>query len=281
MPQFFPPPIFAKFNSSKENKLYYERYKYYEKLIPEVAERLKKDIQKKRHEPINIIGKARKTRKAYSIFVNFYSRDVVIPNGPNEDALISLQSKAFESDHLGKIKKVNILYPAKCNVLILFNCQLFEERPIWSKAALLHKSGVFNDKLKVVLPCVAYYCNNGPWRIMWCKFGYDPRLDPNSRIYQTFDYRIRESGILNTFYLTLITLNLNILGGLKVKVQAKRSYTSNLMHYKAGPTNTEKFSLKDCSKQSINAKQPIDETFYVLKPNIIPPARQMFYQVSK
>lgn len=41
---------------------------------------------------------------------------------------------------------------------------------------------------------MAYYFINGPWRISWVKFGYDPRKDPTARIYQTLDYRIRTAG---------------------------------------------------------------------------------------
>ncbi|KAF2904878.1 hypothetical protein ILUMI_01295 [Ignelater luminosus] len=242
MPLFLPPPLFAKFNSSKENKLFYERYKYYEKVLPEVAERLKKDSRKKQDSKHNAIDRTRAVRKVNSIFVNFNSKDVTIPQGPREGALNAIRKRGLDA---GSLKKIQ---------------QLFQERPIWSKSALLHKSGVRNDQLKAVLPAVAYYSPNGPWRVMWCRYGYDPRLDPTSRIYQTFDFRIRASV------------------GLKVKVQAKRSYSSNLMHYRAGPVTTDKFSLKDCSNQKSKSKPPVDETFYILKPNMLPPARQMFYQ---
>lgn len=76
--------------------------------------------------------------------------------------------------------------------------KLFEERPIWSKAAVAYKTGISEATLKYVLPSVAYYFINGPWRVMWVRYGYDPRKDPSARIYQTFDFRIRDMGI--TFY---------------------------------------------------------------------------------
>ncbi|KAF5308795.1 hypothetical protein FQR65_LT06028 [Abscondita terminalis] len=243
MQLFFPPPVFAKFNSSKDNKLYYDRYKYYEKVLPQVAERLKKEAFGKKQGPKNIIGRSRLLRTANSIFSNFNAKDIIIPDGPNEAALKNLERRGLaQSGPMEKIKK------------------LFEERPIWSKSALLHKSGLRNDHIKIILPTVAFYCPTGPWRIMWCRFGYDPMKDPSCRIYQTFDFRVRASG------------------GLKVKVQAKRSYTSNILTYKGGPNTKEKFSLKHCSSASPVTKQGIDESFYVLKPGMIPPARQMFYQ---
>ncbi|KAF5300326.1 hypothetical protein FQA39_LY11183 [Lamprigera yunnana] len=244
MPFFFPPPVFAKFNSSKDNKLFYERYKYYEKVLPEVAERLKKESDKKQ-EPKNIISsRLRLFRKANSIFINFNAKDIVIPEKPSEAALNDLQRRGLLSDS-GPLERLR---------------KFFEGRPIWSKSALLHQSGIRNDRLKILLPAVAYYCLNGPWRIMWCKYGYDPTKDPNSRIYQSFDFRVRARG------------------GLKVKVQAKRSYSSNILHYKAGPLTSAKFSLKNCTAGNTVTKPVIDERFYILKPSMLPPARQMFYQ---
>ncbi|KAK4879873.1 hypothetical protein RN001_008019 [Aquatica leii] len=245
MPFFFPPPVFAKFNSSKDNRLYYERYKYYEKVLPEVAKRLKKETFGKKQVTKNIISsRPRSFRTVNSIFINFNAKDVTIPQCPTEAAVNAIKRKGVltESGPMAKIKK------------------LFEERPIWAKSALLHKSGVRTDHIKVILPVVAYYCSTGPWRIMWCKLGYDPTKDPNSRIYQTFDFRVRASG------------------GLKVKVQAKRSYSSNVLHYKAGPTTNQKFSLNHCSVTNPVTKQRIDERFYILRPGMLPAARQMFYQ---
>jgi len=76
----------------------------------------------------------------------------------------------------------------------LFALQLFEERPIWSKNALMCVTKYSSDQLKFLLPAAAYYFVTGPWRVMWVRFGYDPRLDPTSRIYQTLDYRLRKKG---------------------------------------------------------------------------------------
>lgn len=41
---------------------------------------------------------------------------------------------------------------------------------------------------------MAYHFVNGPWRPLWVRYGYDPRKDPKARIYQTFDFRVREIG---------------------------------------------------------------------------------------
>ncbi|MBA0709153.1 hypothetical protein Golax_024213 [Gossypium laxum] len=39
---------------------------------------------------------------------------------------------------------------------------------------------------------VAYYFSNGPFRRFWIRKGYDPRKDPESRIYQRTDFRVPE-----------------------------------------------------------------------------------------
>lgn len=65
---------------------------------------------------------------------------------------------------------------------------------MWSKYALMCRTKFSNDQLKLLLPAVAFYFLTGPWRVMWIRFGYDPRKDTASRIYQTLDYRLRRKG---------------------------------------------------------------------------------------
>lgn len=72
--------------------------------------------------------------------------------------------------------------------------QHFKRRPIWSKIALQHILNVSAELIRLLLPAVAYYHHTGPWRIMWVRYGYDPRTDPESRKYQTFDFRLRTTG---------------------------------------------------------------------------------------
>ncbi|KAL9328264.1 hypothetical protein ACSQ67_003267 [Phaseolus vulgaris] len=75
--------------------------------------------------------------------------------------------------------------------------RMFDERPIWSKDSLIErllKKGLSfshgmleGDKL---LSRISYYFSSGPFLRFWIKKGYDPRKDPNSRIYQRIDYRV-------------------------------------------------------------------------------------------
>ncbi|KAM7279591.1 hypothetical protein ACFE04_006725 [Oxalis oulophora] len=73
--------------------------------------------------------------------------------------------------------------------------KLFEERPIWPKESLfehlLDKGLKFTDHMrKRLLLGLAYNFLNGPFLRFWIKKGYDPRVDPESRIYQRLDFRV-------------------------------------------------------------------------------------------
>ncbi|KAF2298248.1 hypothetical protein GH714_020859 [Hevea brasiliensis] len=75
---------------------------------------------------------------------------------------------------------------------------LFEERPIWPKDALtdrlLDKNLKFTHQtLRRLLLAVAYYFSGGPFLRFWIRKGYDPRKDPESRIYQRIDFRVPPS----------------------------------------------------------------------------------------
>ncbi|KAE8663266.1 Transcription factor IIIC, subunit 5, putative isoform 2 [Hibiscus syriacus] len=75
--------------------------------------------------------------------------------------------------------------------------KLFDERPIWPKESiterLLEKGLKFSHLvLKRLLLGVAYYFSNGPFLRFWIRKGYDPRKDPDSRIYQRTEFRAPE-----------------------------------------------------------------------------------------
>ncbi|MED6171476.1 hypothetical protein PIB30_041062 [Stylosanthes scabra] len=73
--------------------------------------------------------------------------------------------------------------------------RMFDKRPIWSKDSLiecLHDKGLkfSHAMLRRLLARVSYYFSSGPFLRFWIKKGYDPRKDPDSRIYQRLDYRV-------------------------------------------------------------------------------------------
>ncbi|XP_042003092.1 general transcription factor 3C polypeptide 5-like [Salvia splendens] len=74
-------------------------------------------------------------------------------------------------------------------------CELFDERPVWVKHSLAEHLldrgvNVSERVLKRLLFLTAYYFSNGPFMRFWIRKGYDPRKDPESRIYQRTDFRV-------------------------------------------------------------------------------------------
>ncbi|CEP03738.1 Transcription factor IIIC subunit 5 HTH domain-containing protein [Plasmodiophora brassicae] len=77
--------------------------------------------------------------------------------------------------------------------------QEFESRPVISKRRLLYTMQQLNQDRRSVLRyvhSVAYRFSGGPWRGLWCRYGYDPRRDPSSLPYQCIDVRIRDDLLL-------------------------------------------------------------------------------------
>ncbi|KAK4768969.1 hypothetical protein SAY86_027119 [Trapa natans] len=73
--------------------------------------------------------------------------------------------------------------------------KLFEERPIWPRRGLIERlrdAGLeFSESIfKRCIINIAYYFNNGPFIRLWIRKGYDPREDPDSRIYQGIEFRL-------------------------------------------------------------------------------------------
>ena len=98
---------------------------------------------------------------------------------------------------------------------------------MWFKNALTVTTGISPEKLKFILPTVAYYFTNGPFRNQWVRFGYDPRKNPDSAMHQTLDYRIRLHG-----------------GGRSV-VKAKRNYANYVLPYKVTNPSKPKSTVID------------------------------------
>ncbi|KAH8400500.1 hypothetical protein KR222_002151 [Zaprionus bogoriensis] len=114
--------------------------------------------------------------------VTFNMQDT-FPTQPDAQILKRLKVKYVSDEQFTRVKK------------------LFAEVPIWTRIALLYESGVNNDKLKCIIPSVAFYFSNGPWRTLYVRYGYDPRKDFASRFYQTFDFRLRfGSGVSEFVY---------------------------------------------------------------------------------
>ncbi|KAI6242722.1 hypothetical protein M3Y99_00178300 [Aphelenchoides fujianensis] len=63
---------------------------------------------------------------------------------------------------------------------------------MWNRVAIHCKTGLDDTILKVLLAKYSFYILSGPWGRLWCKFGYDPRKDPNAKRFQTIMVSFRK-----------------------------------------------------------------------------------------
>lgn len=191
----------------------------------------------------NVIGKSKKRRAGFTNYIQFSTPDV--PTEPPPGIETALKVKFVQSVHLEQMRKI------------------FEERPIWSKNAITYLTRFSTDRLKILLPSVAYYFVNGPWKITWVKLGYDPRKDIAARKYQTLDYRLKA------------------MHGLGSNVRCKRNYPTYTLPYKSTPFAKQRTLLHGLSSESypsLRSDEPMDENMYIYREGMLPPSRQMFYQ---
>jgi len=241
-PLFLPPAVFSRMDVPQD-------YQF----------RREASSEKSGSMPQNIIGRTRQRRSHHAIFVT-YDVDKV-PDGPRDIAINHMKIKFIDKERFTQVEKM-----------------FTDERPIWSKNALIAITRIAPDRLKFMLPALAYYFTTGPWRNQWIRFGYDPRSDPSAGKYQTLDYRIR------------------VQGGARHKIAAKRSYANYLLPYKA--TNWSKPKTSLISKSSFpgasssfaagaaatedpqETEEEVDarNDVYIFRKGRIPPSRQMFYQ---
>lgn len=121
-----------------------------------------------------LIGKTRIRRRRPASYIPFHLTGD-LPTAPVSmaDALEQIKLKFISTDQFTAVK------------------ELFDRRPIVSKMVISYETKVPSDKLKYILPLLSFYYTSGPWRIMWVRYGYDPRKDFESRYYQQLDYRVR------------------------------------------------------------------------------------------
>ncbi|KAK2602429.1 hypothetical protein N8I77_008961 [Diaporthe amygdali] len=84
---------------------------------------------------------------------------------------------------------------------------LLEERPVWTRRSIINKLTDFaydpehpekrfppnlsQQLLKNAIQYAGYQFKGGPWRDALVRYGYDPRKDPSSRVYQCLIFRLR------------------------------------------------------------------------------------------
>ncbi|KAJ6645869.1 General transcription factor 3C polypeptide 5 [Pseudolycoriella hygida] len=120
----------------------------------------------------NLIGKTRVRRQKHATYLTF-SLSIKIPEKPHPASFDYLNSNFVSTEDYAAVK------------------DLLDKRPIATRMYIAYETKIQLSKLKYILPTLAYYFTTGPWRVMWVRFGYDPRKDFESRYYQQFDYRLR------------------------------------------------------------------------------------------
>ncbi|XP_070156549.1 general transcription factor 3C polypeptide 5 [Polyergus mexicanus] len=191
----------------------------------------------------NIIGKNKKCQAGFPNYIYFSTLGV--PTAAPKGIETAMKVKFLQNAHLEQVR------------------QLFEERPIWSKNAIMYKTQFTSEQLKILLPSVAYYFMNGPWRIMWVRLGYDPRKDINARKYQTLDYRLKA------------------MHGLGLTVRCKRNYSNYTLPYKSASVSKQKPAILTATlsqQQNPKKERHLHENVYIYREGMVPPSRQMFYQ---
>ncbi|XP_030598611.1 general transcription factor 3C polypeptide 5 isoform X2 [Archocentrus centrarchus] len=152
--------------------------------------------------------------------------------------------------------------------------KMFESRPIWSRNAVKAHINLHPDKLKLLLPVYAYYMVTGPWRSLWVRLGYDPRKTSEAKKYQMLDFRIRCS--------TKHGYSLS-----NIPIKAKRSslnYSLPNTLNKSAPLPASVMALQThegpcSSRDPAPVKYQLRESSYIFREGMLPPHRQMFYQL--
>ncbi|XP_042604109.1 general transcription factor 3C polypeptide 5 isoform X2 [Cyprinus carpio] len=245
VPLFLPPPIFSRLDTAVDY--------YYRPDVLHSRETAMQSVLLKDH----LIAPNRARRPNNAIFVNF--DDKTIPSGPLEAAVTSWKKFCVHPNDAKAEQQLR---------------QLFEKRPIWSRNAVKANINIHPEKMKHLLPYVAYYMLTGPWRSLWVRFGYDPRKTAEAKIYQVLDFRIRY-GMKHGF------------GVNEMPVKPKRS----AYHY-SHPTTINRAvpqpaSVSDITQESASSSGPkpatakylLKDSVYIFQEGMLPPYRQMFYQL--
>ena len=150
---------------------------------------------------------------------------------------------------------------------------LFEQRPIWSRYALMRKSGISTANLKKILPYIAFYWGTGPWARMWNRWGFDPRQEKVlARKLQTVDVRVTSMEMIAAKRKTTSKLAYNMVQKLTLIEQADHSMR---MFDEKAKNEIEVDEILDINSQIHNER--VDN--YEYHPGLLPPRRQMFYQL--
>ena len=190
-PLFIMPISFSRFDSPSSYS-YRNDPKHRDKAIADEIERQNR---------LSIIGRNRKSRSLLAFLINWNDS---VPPKPDPLLLSQIEAQMSRTDSLAR--KTPLLpttsdrtsttagAPSSFHVdrkLLEHLRKCFDERPVWSRNALIYRLGCLRQDIRHLLTSCAFYYNNGPFRGMWVRFGYDPKKHPESKVYQTLDFRLK------------------------------------------------------------------------------------------
>lgn len=215
---------------------FYSRFTQPKNTFPMLQKEDQKDLT------MDIIKKLRRSRKSLAISIRW---DNEIPKElPLSTAAKIEENFYFCKDLLEKIK------------------EKFQERVIWSRHALLCHLKCSSLQLRYVLPMFAYYYENGPFRNLFLPFGYDPKKDPKSKIYQIIDTRV----------LTLMNINQNENSN-RLKMNKCNMFTNNknrsMVSYLDSPATSSK---------NLDVSNLVEDS-YIFRPGNISSLKRISFQL--
>ncbi|XP_023651327.1 general transcription factor 3C polypeptide 5 isoform X1 [Paramormyrops kingsleyae] len=244
VPLFIPPPIFSRLDTPVD---YYYR--------PEIQHR--EGYMPPSVSSENLIGQSRARRPHNAIFVTF--EDKTVPVEPLEAAVQNWKRVCLHPSETKAEEEMR---------------KMFERRPIWSRNAVKANLDIHPEKLKLLLPYMAYYMLTGPWRSLWVRFGYDPRTVAEAKIYQVLDFRIR-CGMKHGYAPN------------DMPVKAKRSTYNYSLPTTINKAVPQPASLREITQEGSTSlgrkpappRYKLKESAYIFREGTLPPYRQMFYQL--
>jgi hypothetical protein len=260
-PSFMLPIIFSRFDLPS---FYFYRNdpKHRDKAIADEIERQNK---------LSIIGRNRKSRSVLAYLINW---NVKVPTAPDPKLQQQLEPETDDNGASRAQSSKGSAFHVDYNLLNQLRA-CFEQRPIWSRNALVFKLNCHRQDIRHLLTCCAFYYNNGPFRGMWVRFGYDPREHPECKIYQTLDFRLKHHSIVSSSRSSagrFVTM--------KKAINDKKARVA-LIHQ-------DTFGLESGSVKSMASKTSTDEidvsgnkvlASFRFQPSIVPLYRQTFYQL--
>ncbi|KAG2393474.1 hypothetical protein C9374_007005 [Naegleria lovaniensis] len=176
-----PPPIFSRFDMPMD-------YAFKQNPSTEIVPIVSNDGTSKKYKRLL---KPSKQYMPHCVEINF---DDEVPTVPPEEILTAKDKDLYKDVE----KRVRFLFGCPSDdqedptELAHITDKSRNIRPIWSKSAISSKFESRKDKwkLRMVLPRVAYHYKNGPWRMLWVRYGYDPKKDVSASYYQLLDFRV-------------------------------------------------------------------------------------------